>query len=1393
MNKLYLTLSLILSLHFIAFSQSDSARLTTIAAKLQKLAASRPTEKAYLQFNKPGYSIGDTIWFKGYVLVGGHHQPSALSGILYVELIDTKDKIIKSLQLKNNNGISSGEFATDDKFVPGNYRIRAYTNWMRNAGPDYFFNTTISIGNIKTSAVFITSTIDVSAKNSEGLVNTKLAYTDKFGRPFDHKVVNYEVKSDTTTLFKGTGITDDRGNLAFAFSDKAAGGQKRLNVINHIKLVSGVTIDKTIPVSLQKENADIQFFPEGGQLVNDVRSKVAFKAIGTNGLGAAVKGTIVDNENNEVAEFTSQHAGMGIFALTPQAGKTYTAKITLADNTTITAKLPIAQEKGFVLAVNNNTGDSTKLTVRIATNNITLQEKKGTTFYLAGQSGETIYYTTLGKLDNLSFTASVSKSKFPTGIAQFTLFSSTNEPLNERVVFIQNNNDLLTLNLKTEKTTYAPKEKVDMAFSSKDNSNKPAQGSFSLTVYNEDRLTANENAESTILSNILLTSDLKGYIEEPNYYFNEITDQTNADLDVLMLTQGYRRFEWKEIMDNRYPQVTYQPEKSLSISGTLTNSSDKPVAKGKLSVLALAAKTVIDTTTDADGRFVLNNVEFADSTKLVIQARKANDGRNVNIALDNNRTVPVIYKSNIADAAENDTPPFLRMAGNTSPNEKADTNQLAANIKANTILTGKELKEVDIKEKKANEAVKYNNYGSVEQFNLSMAQARNYNSVYEAIQYRIPGMMNKNGHLVWGVIPVTGIVVNDGLPHGINYAKLIDPADVENISLAATGVVLLTTKSYAGTDTIKLKNFNKPIDFGKNNTLKDVTIKEHKIDPPDKSNLYGSTRPLKILTGEKLADYVNIAHALAANVDGVKYIDGKIYDVSETVKILAAKRLGDRIITQDDVPIPIILNGSQINVNDLEWLVNASLVENLKVVQGFGFKEVYGVNSMNPNDKMIIITTKQFAGTTNANEKPDTLKKNAIAGNKGKALKDVTIKDHKVDKPDQSNLYGSKPPEKIISGEKMQEMVMTNMGLEANVPNILVKDGKIYDANPMIVSKVKTLDITYHKSKDQQDEDDPIPIVLNGFKVDHYQDIDALVDPDQIENVKLLRGDEFRTLYGISPTNGNDRIILITTKQFAGTAGIGEKGDTIRNNSLKKVALKEVTVKNRKNAGTEIAPWQAKVTASANLNGPGNADQVITDADLASCLLLSDCLQAKIPGILKKGDNIFFAMHMAQSITSVPPIVFMVDGVTLGNSLDMLDNNIIVSMIQTIEVLNSSSYLNVYGTAASGGLLVITTKVGSANTNDAIAYKSVPGVIYTKFNGFYKAKEFYTPKYTVENISKTDNRTAVYWNPNITTDNTGQIPIEYFNSDVKGTYRAVVEGIDNEGNIGRFVYRYRVQ
>jgi len=975
MKQLNLTLALVFCFNVFAYSQSDTARLTAIVGKLEKLAATHPVEKVYLAFNKPGYTIGDTIWFKGYVTVGGNHQPSALSGVLYVDLIDTKDKIIKTLMLKNNGGVSAGDFVLDGRLPAGNYRIRAYTNWMRNFGPDCFFNQTIIAGDVSTNALLVNSSFAVTNVNNEETVNTKLAYTDENGKPFVNRRVNYQVRADTNLLYAGTGITGNTGNITFSFPGRTAPKQ-HVNVISHLKLTGGVTIDKTTALTIPNENMDVQFFPEGGELVNGVRSKVAFKAIGTNGLGVNIKGTIVDNDNNEVAEFQSQHAGMGVFALTPENGKTYSAKIILADNLYTTAKLPVASDKGFVLAVNTDPNDSIKLNVRIITNEATLQDRKGQNFYIVGQSGETIYYTTAGKLNNGSFSAIVPKSRFPSGIAQFTLFSNADEPLNERMVFIQNNNDILNLNLTTTKQTYAPKEKVSMVLNAKDNNNKPVQGSFSLSVYTEDNLTPNENTENTILSNLLLTSDLKGYVEGPNYYFNpnNNANQAKSDLDILMLTQGYRRFEWKEIINDNYPKVTYQPEKGLSLSGSVTYGKDKPIIKGKVNILSIANNIAANATTDDQGKFIMTGFDnLVDTSTLVVQARMANNDKDVNIKLDSKTYAPLTKNAAILTSTEN-TPQFLNQIVNS-----------------------------------------------------------------------------------------TGVQSN---------ANVLLPAD--------------------------------------------------------------------------------------------------------TLQLAAAIKTAARI--------------------------------------------------------------------------------------------------------------------------------------------------------------------------------------------------------------KLSQKNE----------------------------------------------LKEVNIKARKNAGTEIAPWIVVNPRSANLNGPGHADMVVSSKDLDNCIDFLECVMNKVPGVLRKPVvgppwyRYYFARHQAQSFG--PPgttastsakgkpgsgspsssgqsgsnssadnpleIKYMVDGMFVKEA-DA--DNIDVNDIETIEVLNSSSYLNVYGTSASGGLLIITTKAGNEDISTDYTAMVAPGVVITKFQGYYKAKEFYVPKYTAKDSYIHDTRDAIYWNPNIVTDNSGKFPVTFFNSDVKGTYCAVVEGIDNDGNIGRFVYRYRVQ
>jgi hypothetical protein len=552
---------LAISLLFVnsAYSQSDTSFLSRATGLLEKQPV---TEKVYLHLDKPNYNFGDTIWYKAYTVIGQHHQLSGLSGVLYVELISPKDSLVTMQILPLVSGVGWSDIPLAHSLKQGIYLIRAYTNYMRNDAPDYFFNQKIRVGGIAPS------------------------------NPAQQTAV---------------------------------------------------------------QNPDVQFFPEGGQLVNGVRSRVAVKAIGGNGIGADIKGEIEDNAGNVVTEFATQHLGMGVFALTPESGKTYKAKINGPGEISFTVDLPKAQEEGFVLSLNNSQPDS--IFIKVAINEKTLNEQKNAPFYIIGQSNSKIYYTSKGKLDGLVYVAKTDKARFPSGIAQFTLFNQNGEPMAERIAFIQNA-DTLKLNIAGTAPAYTTRQAVKINLEAKDYSNQPVTGSFSVTVINESETGIDINNESTIINNLLLTSDLKGYIEQPNYYFNNADDKTRADLDVLMLTQGYRRFEWKKILKDTVRAISFAPETSLSLTGTLKTPSGKTLPNGKVTLMATKQNLLKDTATDAEGEFKFSGLYFTDTITMIIRARKENKGSNVKIEIEP-VNYPALIKTNKADTAIAGQPPSL--------------------------------------------------------------------------------------------------------------------------------------------------------------------------------------------------------------------------------------------------------------------------------------------------------------------------------------------------------------------------------------------------------------------------------------------------------------------------------------------------------------------------------------------------------------------------------------------------------------------------------------------------------------------------------------------------------------------------------------------------------------
>ncbi len=603
------TLCMLAFISLCSFKVDDP--LMALLKKLEEFTKKYPAEKAYLHLDKPYYAAGDDIWFKAYVTDWKTGQLSSMSAILYVDLINQSDKIEKQIKLPMENGITWGDFKLTDTLKEGNYRIRAYTQWMRNAGPEFFFDKTIKIGNSWINNVFTETQFSTLGKDSSRAV---ISFKDENGNAIVDKNVEYSIGT-----VKGRDKTNAKGQLGINF--KSTKGN-----IDIILAKDTRKVEKTIPITLPNLPIDIQFLPEGGNLVEGAKSKIAVKAIGTNGLGLKMKGIIVDQSGTELSNFETSDLGMGSFYLIPEPGKTYIAK--LADRS---ISLPKAEANGYTIAF--KAVDSTKFTATVKISQSLLN--KGELNLVAQKNG--LAYSS-SKLSPTTRTIEIlyENKDFPQGMVQFTLFSPTNNPVCERLFFVNNKANDITLEINSLKQRYDKKEKVELDLLSTVNS-QPTRASLSVAITNTDAVLPDLEQESHIKANLLLTSDLIGYIEKPNTYFLNNDAKTSEALDHLMLTQGWRKIEWSM----PEPIIKHQAETALTISGIITKG-DVPLAGSKVSLMTNAGGMfVIDTLSNNKGEFVFDDLEFLDPTKFVIQARTGKDQKDVKVAINLSADQPV--------------------------------------------------------------------------------------------------------------------------------------------------------------------------------------------------------------------------------------------------------------------------------------------------------------------------------------------------------------------------------------------------------------------------------------------------------------------------------------------------------------------------------------------------------------------------------------------------------------------------------------------------------------------------------------------------------------------------------------------------------------------------------
>ncbi|WNH08711.1 hypothetical protein [Thalassobellus suaedae] len=401
--------------------------------------------------------------------------------------------------------------------------------------------------------------------------------------------------------------------------------KKEIEIIDPFKSHSE-SINKPMHSSLsqnlttEKQNTfKIDFFPEGGSLLQNVANIVAFKAIDINGTPIVVNGEIFDDEDNLVTLFLSSHDGMGKFQFIPISGKQYYAKIKTVNGEELKQELPKADKEGYVLSCKTIKGRNI---IVIKTNQETFIKKSKETLTVNFRTRGLSYLKINPVLTKPMLSFELPKADIPEGICQITLSDSDSKPQSERLLYIEKEHDL-NVEITTNKTIYKPNEKVILQVSSKSKTGDAKSASYSLSVTDMNGVEEEKDSGTNISSYFLMESDIRGKVHNPSYYFDSNNPKRLEHLDALLLTQGWRNFLWKT-MPKVKDSFPYKVEKGINITGRVEQLfGEKPKANISVS-LALINKTgmnIFSDITDSLGSFKFENLMLSGKTRMFLNSR----------------------------------------------------------------------------------------------------------------------------------------------------------------------------------------------------------------------------------------------------------------------------------------------------------------------------------------------------------------------------------------------------------------------------------------------------------------------------------------------------------------------------------------------------------------------------------------------------------------------------------------------------------------------------------------------------------------------------------------------------------------------------------------------------
>jgi hypothetical protein len=579
--------------YYTSVMENDFVR--SIKEKLTEYNQKMPEERVYLQLDKPFYEPGDDIWVSAYVRDGVSMKPSQKSDIIHIELINPKGTIEKKISVIAKNGKAAGDFAIDAEAPGGLYKIRAYTNWMKNEGENNAFAKDIQVQDVVLPALKMKLDFERKAFGAGDQVVAKLELNTNENKPLSNQKIKFVASVNGAKVVESGDVTDENGiqYVKFDLPKELKSSDGLLNIMIDYN-GSTESISRSIPIVLNK--IKFTMFPEGGDMVTGLDNNVAFNAMNEFDKPADVEGVILTEKGSRVATFSSYHQGMGAFKFNPQPNEKYFAKITKPEGIKEMYSLPESLDRGFTMNIDNSKNGEVAVLVNST-------ETEG--LAIVAQVRGKVYFSTLVEAKAGSNKIVFPTKDLPAGVAQITLFDSKGIARAERLAFV-NKDRQLTVSVETEKEKYLPREKVKMTLSVKDERGLPMPANLSMAVVNDQLLSFADDKSGNILSQLLLEQDIKEKIEEPAFYFKKGEAKADKALDYLMLTSGWRRFTWEKLIEEEIPQVIYPAQKALVAGQVLDAYSGKAINDV---TIKLTNGTSFEA--DAQGKFTIKNMDMS--------------------------------------------------------------------------------------------------------------------------------------------------------------------------------------------------------------------------------------------------------------------------------------------------------------------------------------------------------------------------------------------------------------------------------------------------------------------------------------------------------------------------------------------------------------------------------------------------------------------------------------------------------------------------------------------------------------------------------------------------------------------------------------------------------------